>query len=432
MITLRAPSEVDVVMLTKNSQHMLAKCLASIYQNVPVKNLIIIDGYSTDLTLKILDQFNRKHHNIQIHQLNGSRAKARTEGIRKVTTDWFIFVDSDVILCRDWFRKATADLADGVGAVWGLNVDLLPNVKNGRVLKLQSMVARQCFKLRGGMHDTLILRTAVEGIVIPEELHAYEDAYLVQWIEEHGYRLIVCNSAGDAERERREVDMLLGSRADGLIVASSFTADASDFYRQLAEERVPFVLIDRYFAGFDCPRARLDDRLAAALCTRHLLELGHRRFGFIKGTDLSVTRERFAGFAGALAEAGLAADPRHVAIGGFDWRGGYRAMRELLDAGAPPTAVCCVNDPCAMGAIRACRDAGLNVPRDISIAGAGSIEADYLPEPFLTTTDASRVEIGRQAANLLLDLIAGRSPQPNERLIEPKLVVRRSTAPPSE
>ncbi|MCW3984211.1 MAG: glycosyltransferase family 2 protein [Candidatus Bathyarchaeota archaeon] len=188
---MREPSEVDVVILTKNSEHLLAKCLGSIYQNVPVKNLIIIDGYSTDTTLKILEQFNRKHHNIQIHQLNGSRAKARTEGIRKVTTDWFLFVDSDVVLCRDWFRKATGDLAEGVGAVWGLNVDLLPNVKNGRVLKLQSMVARQCFKLRGGMHDTLILRKAVEGIVIPEALHAYEDAYLVQWIEEHGYRAVI-------------------------------------------------------------------------------------------------------------------------------------------------------------------------------------------------------------------------------------------------
>ena len=183
--------QIDVVLLTKNSEHLLAKCLSSVYQNVPIKNLLVIDGFSTDRTLEILEKFNRKYGNVLVFQMNGSRAKARTEGIRKVTTDWFMFVDSDVLLCRDWFKKAQVDLADCVGAVWGLNVDVIPNVKDRRVLKLQSLVARQCFNLRGGMHDTLILRKAVEGIVIPEQLHAYEDAYIVRWIEKHGYKALV-------------------------------------------------------------------------------------------------------------------------------------------------------------------------------------------------------------------------------------------------
>ena len=151
-------------MLTKNSQHLLSKCLTSIYQNLPIKNLIIIDGFSTDRTLEIIEKFNRKYGNVLLCQIEGSRAKARTEGIRKVSTEWFMFVDSDVLLCRDWFKKIKADLADGVGAVWGLNVDVLPNVSNKWFLKFQSMVAKRCFKLRGGMHDTLILRKAVEGI----------------------------------------------------------------------------------------------------------------------------------------------------------------------------------------------------------------------------------------------------------------------------
>lgn len=183
--------QVDVVLLTKNSEHLLCKCLTSIYQNVPIKNLIVIDGFSTDRTLEILEKFNRKYGNVLLVQMEGSRAKARTEGIRRVSTEWFMFVDSDVLLCKDWFKKAQSDLASGVGAVWGLNVDVLPNVKNKRILKLQSMIARQCFKLRGGMHDTLILRKAVEGIQIPEQLHAYEDAYIVRWVEKHGYKAVV-------------------------------------------------------------------------------------------------------------------------------------------------------------------------------------------------------------------------------------------------
>ncbi len=178
-------------MLTKNSQHLLAKCLASVYRNVPVKNLIIIDGFSTDRTLTILEQFNYRYRNIRLHQIEGSRAKARNEGIRRVTTEWFMFLDSDVILCKDWFKKVQSDLADGVGAVWGLNIDLLPNIRNKRILKMQTMVAKRCFKLRGGMHDTLILHAAVAGIRIPEELHLYEDAYIVRHLENLGYKVAV-------------------------------------------------------------------------------------------------------------------------------------------------------------------------------------------------------------------------------------------------
>ncbi len=183
--------EVDVVLLTKNSEHLLDRCLTSVYKNVPVKNLIVIDSFSTDRTLEILGNFNRKYGNVSVVEMNGSRAKARTEGIRRVTTDWFMFVDSDVLLSKDWFKKVQTDLTEGVGAVWGVNIDVLPNIKNKRILKLQSMIARQCFNLRGGMHDTLILRKAVKSIRVPEHLHTYEDTFIVQWIKTHGYKVAV-------------------------------------------------------------------------------------------------------------------------------------------------------------------------------------------------------------------------------------------------
>ena len=182
---------IDVVVLTKNSEHLLDKCLASVYENVPVKNLIVVDGFSTDHTLKIINEINEARGNVKILKVNGSRAKAREKGIQQVTTDWFMFVDSDVVLSRDWFRKAEKNVKDDVGAVWGVNIDVIPNVKDKRLLKLQGLIARQCFGLRGGMHDTLIRREAVEGIRIPEELHAYEDAYIINWIKKNGYKTVI-------------------------------------------------------------------------------------------------------------------------------------------------------------------------------------------------------------------------------------------------
>ena len=182
---------IDVVVLTKNSEHILDKCITSIYENVPVKNLMVIDGFSTDRTLEIINETSETHGNVEVLKVNGSRARAREKGIKKVSTDWFMFVDSDVIIGRDWFRKAEKNVKSDVGAIWGVNIDVIPNIRNKRALKLQSIIARQCFSLRGGMHDTLIRRKAVEGIRIPEQLHAYEDAYIINWIKAKGYKTVI-------------------------------------------------------------------------------------------------------------------------------------------------------------------------------------------------------------------------------------------------
>ncbi len=182
---------IDVVMLTKNSGHILSKCLISIYENVPVRRLIIVDGYSEDDTLDILENFNQEFGNVKIISDNGSRAEAREKGIQEVETEWFMFVDSDVILCKNWFEKAEKHIGDDVGAVWGLNVDVIPNMKSKIFLKLLALVARESFNLRGGMHDTLIRHELVRDIRIPAQLHAYEDAYIVNWIRNKSYKLVI-------------------------------------------------------------------------------------------------------------------------------------------------------------------------------------------------------------------------------------------------
>ena len=184
---------IDVVILTKNSDHVLDECLNSIYENVPVKRLMVIDGFSTDNTLKIMEKFNGKYGNVRVIMEEGSRAKARERGIKEAETEWFMFADSDVILCRDWFKKAEKYMNSDVGAVWGLNLDIIPNVKNKLFLKSLALVARECFNLRGGMHDTLIRTDLVKDIRIPEQLHAYEDAYIIKWIKKKNWKVI----AGD-------------------------------------------------------------------------------------------------------------------------------------------------------------------------------------------------------------------------------------------
>ena len=188
---LATTNPIDVVLLTKNSQHMLKKALTSLYQNVPVKNLIVIDGYSNDDTIPIILKFKQQYGNVLIFQSNGTRAKAREIGISKVTTDWFLFLDSDVVLCKNWFNRIQKHLSEDTGFVWGLNIDVIPNVTDKRIIRLQSALATQCFHLRGGTHDALIRTSAAKNLKIPQELHAFEDAYLMKAIKRQGYKITV-------------------------------------------------------------------------------------------------------------------------------------------------------------------------------------------------------------------------------------------------
>jgi glycosyltransferase involved in cell wall biosynthesis len=180
---------VDVVMLTYNSERLLDTCLKSIYENVPVKRLIVIDAFSTDNTLKIFDEFDKKYGNIKIIAEKSSRGQARERGIQEVETDWFMFVDSDVILCKDWFKKASRYIGEDVGAIWG--VDIPGDVKNKFMKKMLQLIEARTFDIRGGCHDILIRYDAVEGIKIPSELHTLEDAFIKEWILAKNYKVIV-------------------------------------------------------------------------------------------------------------------------------------------------------------------------------------------------------------------------------------------------
>ncbi len=179
---------VDVVVLTKNSERMLEKCLESVYRNVPVNRLIVIDGYSNDRTLDIVGKFQQDYGNVIIVEDAGTRGSARSKGIKLVETEWFVFVDSDVTLCPSWFSKATSYVDSDVGGIWG--IEIWDGIQNSAFLKLFLKITRRIFDLRGGTHDLLVRRMAVKDIAIPPHLHVFEDEFITEWISKKGYKLV--------------------------------------------------------------------------------------------------------------------------------------------------------------------------------------------------------------------------------------------------
>jgi len=135
------------------------------------------------------------------------------------------------------------------------------------------------------------------------------------------------------------------------------------------------------------------------------------------------------GYRRALVKRGLAVRPRHILEAGYQDQTGHEAMRRLLQTQPVPDGVFCYNDPVAIGAMRAIAEAGLRVPEDIAVVGAGNVHySDCLAVP-LTTVDQGTFEIGKRAADLLLERIGSkRVLRPKKVLIEPRLVARQSTA----
>ena len=187
--------KLDVVLLTKNSlKPCLPECVQSIYRNVPVNRLLVVDGGSVDGTLEFL----RGYAEVKIiNDLNGTRASARQKGIDAVETDWHVHVDSDVILSEDWFMNAWRRVDDDVGAVWGVAI---PNEEHHfnaayAMAKLyrtsvKDLMVRQMRSERYMMHDTLVRTSTVKDIKIPSNLHMWEDDYIGRHIIRKGYRFL--------------------------------------------------------------------------------------------------------------------------------------------------------------------------------------------------------------------------------------------------
>jgi LacI family transcriptional regulator len=263
------------------------------------------------------------------------------------------------------------------------------------------------------------------GIVVPDLMHSYF-AEICRGVETHarpaGYQNLICSTDEEPRKEMDEIEALV-SRTDGLIVASSLSASETRFYKRLISEGAKIVLIDRLLDGLRCSAVTTDDVQVGILATQHLITLGHRRIGHMRGPDVSTALKRLQGYKEALSKTKLKPVVRDC---GFTETEGYTAMRKWIAAGDLPTAIFAANDPAAIGAMAAANEAGLKVPADIAFVGAGSIHyGDMLRVP-LTTVSWSKAEMGQAAARLLLELLDGKK---RNRIITvpPELLIRQSS-----
>lgn len=247
---------------------------------------------------------------------------------------------------------------------------------------------------------------------------------------ESGYVLLLTNSEGQRHRELELVSLLSSRRADALIIAHHSERD-EQLHLILKAASIPVVLVDREFPTW-ADAVMVDHRGGVRRATEQLLQLGHRRISLITGsTNLYPARERIAGFEAAHATFGVKVVPDLVRTESFLSDYAFQQTSILIGMKSPPTAIVAGGIDVLPGILRAVRTRGLAVPKDISIVAASDSDLAQLSEPPITVESWDYAEVGRIAAQLVLERIhrAG-APDPKRVLVPAELIQRGSCAPP--
>ncbi|MFJ4143824.1 LacI family DNA-binding transcriptional regulator [Pseudomonas sp. NPDC089734] len=243
-----------------------------------------------------------------------------------------------------------------------------------------------------------------------------------------GYRLLLCDTQGHEETERAFAELVHAHQADGVIQLRAY-----DPYEALGEgeDSPPIVNACEVIKDGRYPTISLDNHAAARAMTEHLIELGHRRIGLIKGPRSSpLTRDRVDGYIEALKQAGIAFDPTLICHGDFSLKAGYDGAAAMLELPERPTALFCENDEMAIGALKRIKQQGLRVPEDLSLVGFDDIPLAAYCDPPLTTIAQPAEVFGQKAVEMLVALIEKKPLEQRHIVLPYELTLRDSTAAP--
>jgi LacI family transcriptional regulator len=299
-----------------------------------------------------------------------------------------------------------------------------------RVLEAASQLGYRPNRIARGLktsrsHTIGVLIPDITNPLFPPILRGIEDR-----LDEAGYTSLIVNTDNDPERERVYLDALRARQVDGFISATARLD--RELLGELAAAGTPLVLVNRSLEDGSVPAVTVNDRQGITLAVEHVAALGHERIGHVAGPqNLSTGHRRHVGFVEAMQAAGLEALSEHICIGpSFTEEAGARACADLLDAAPRLTAIVAANDLLAIGCYDELEARGIVCPDDISIVGFNDMPfIDHLRPP-LTSVRVPQREIGKVAADLLLEQLSDGRETVSETLLEPTLMVRGSTTRP--
>ncbi|MFB6318070.1 LacI family DNA-binding transcriptional regulator [Saccharicrinis sp. FJH54] len=274
-------------------------------------------------------------------------------------------------------------------------------------------------------------KSNVIGVVIPQIVHFFFSSVISgieEAAEEHGYNVMVCQSDESYEKEIRNVETCISSRIDGILVSMSKNTHKYDHFEKVLDDNIPLVFFDRVCPGVKADRIVVDDYYGAFNAVEHMIKGGCRRIAHLGSSKhLLIARNRLNGYIDALKKYGLPVD-ESIILECDSRESALERTPALFNKGLDPDGIFAINDLTASGALTAVKRLGLNVPDDVSICGFSDGLVAQVVEPPMTTVEQHGFEVGKAAAQLLIDRIEGRTTSNSiTKMIKTTLVIREST-----
>lgn len=272
-------------------------------------------------------------------------------------------------------------------------------------------------------------QTGTIGVVVTDNSNPFY-ARLIKGIEDvasgAGYNIILCNSDEDAEKEAAAMKILKEKQVDGILITPTHTQEG--FLRALGSYQKPLVLVNRSMDDADLDYVKTDNVLGAKMAVQRLVSTGRRRLWYLGGpARISSAVERLQGCREAVREAGLAPESLRVIETSLHMEDGYACTAAALREGGHPDGLFAYSDIMAIAAMKALREKGLAIPRDVAVVGYDDIEISRYLEISLTTVRQQRYELGRRSAEVLIDKLRdGEHHRTAHIVYSPELVIRDS------
>jgi LacI family transcriptional regulator len=331
------------------------------------------------------------------------------------------------ISLRDVAKSANVSLAT-VSMVINDN----PRISRATQLRVKQVIDKMGYRPNRLAQSLSSPYTRVMAVLLPALRHGFGDAYfgeLISGISDRagklGYKVMLEQAKPDFVKGREHIEIFERRYVDGVLCLGC--NDRHPFLADFVDRRYPMILVDNYSSHWKLDHVVCNYRAGAEQVMNYLLQLGHRKIGFINATpDASTARDRQEVYEQRLRTAGGEVNAAWIEDGRFTEEGGAGAAERILRAAPDVTALFCGNDKMALGALHFCNRNGIRVPADLSIVGFDDLQHSAFVNPALTSVHLPLYEVGMQACERLIERVRGKTERITD-VLTTHLVVREST-----
>jgi LacI family repressor for deo operon, udp, cdd, tsx, nupC, and nupG len=304
------------------------------------------------------------------------------------------------------------------------------NISESTRVRVLTAIKKLNYKPNSVARSLVIKKTKLLGMIVPDINNPFFSAMIrgtEKLARENDYNIILGDTEGFVENEKSYMDLMVERMVDGVVLAAPRMEDSKLFE---SNKMVPLVVVDRHFENNGITHVWADNIDGARQAMEYLIDLGHRRIGFITGPqNVQVSLMREEGYRRSLKKYDIPHDPELVFRGDYLFESGYKSFDHFFRLSSPPSAIFSSNDIMALGFLKRAKEKNVSIPRDVSIVGFDNIELSSLISPPLTTVHHPIVEMGSTGVRLLLNRILQNRDEVGEIRLKNELVVRDSVLP---